>query len=291
MHRLWSHIGNYNKMPYVRTCLHKSKFIGLSVELQLFDDTELQDTLSFLAAVVPHPTRWERFEAHFDRLVRDSRTEISQSQLLSNLCLPSLHSLRLTFSDHTILGDDDGHFYQSWEMPNLRSLDIDIIPKLFEALKLSAALFRDFFITEGPAESERLSDFLTAFSNLEELDIAFNWRGTQGYHQAQMIEMPNLKRLSIGSPYSKRNEIRPFMVALRTPILCKSEISMVAPVSEDERSRALDDIFPHEDCSSVESLTLKNGRWKIHPISRTPQEVAWLTLFVVGFAEFCTLHS
>lgn len=142
-------------------------------------------------------------------------------------------------------------------MPNLRSLDIDIIPKLFEALKLSAALFRDFFITEGPAESERLIDFLAAFSNLEELDIVFDWRGTQGYQQAQMIEMPNLKHLSIGSPYSKRHEIRPFMVALRTPILRKLEISMIAPVSEDERLRALDDIFSYEDYSSVESLTLK----------------------------------
>lgn len=250
--RLWSNIGSSAKMPYVRACLQRSKTVGLSISLNLHEYAELQHVSSFLAAVVPHATRWEYFGAFFGRLTNSTRI----LPFLLNLRLPSLHSLCLTFLDCAILRDDDGHFYQSWEVPNLRSLDIDIIPRIFEAPNLSSVCFQGVSIDEGTAESERLKDFLSAFPKLEELDIVFHGRGMQYYQQAQLIEMPNLKHLSIGALYSYTKEICPFMVALRAPKLRKLDLHMSAPVSDDNGFRTLEDLFPHEDYSSMESLTL-----------------------------------
>lgn len=251
--RLWSHISSYNEMPYVRACLQRSKTVGLSIGLYLYTDADFQNALSFVAAVVPHSTRWEDFQACIGKATYSTRI----FPFLSNLRLPSLHSLCLTSFSSGDWGDDTGHFYSTWEVPNLRSLDIDRIPKLFEAPKLSSMCLRDVFIYEGnAAKSDRLREFLSAFSGLEELDLELIGRGVHLCQQAQLIEMPNLKHLSIGSPESDTRGISSFMVALRAPKLRKLKIDMLAPVSDDEDFRTLEDLFPHEDYSSVESLTL-----------------------------------
>lgn len=150
-------------MPYVRTCLQRSKSVGLSIKLRLYDTTRLQHALSFLAAVITHLTRWEHFGAVLGKT--DDRTELFQSHLLSNLRLPSLQSFSLSLSSSTILGDDTGHFYQSWEMPNLRFLYVDIIPKSFVASRLSSVHFSKICMAESAPEGERLRNFISAFPN------------------------------------------------------------------------------------------------------------------------------
>lgn len=232
--RLWSRINSGDNIPDVRTCLERSKSVGLTLVLDLNNDDDsdvgLERALAFLATVLPHSSRWEYLHLSFD--ATSLGWESRMMQLLSNLRLPSLHSLILMSSDE--LSDDIGHFYQSWEMPNLRSLEVDIIPKSFVAPKLSSVHLRQFEIGKDAAASERLRNFLTTFPDLEELSLDFCEDGAQGYPRDLLIDMPNLKTLSIESSDSALDVV-PFMTALRAAKLRELEIIMsAAEIQPDE---------------------------------------------------------
>lgn len=59
--RLWSRIRSSDRVPYVRTCLKRSKSVGLSIYLYLINDhgqpEDMKRDSLFLAAVVPHSAR------------------------------------------------------------------------------------------------------------------------------------------------------------------------------------------------------------------------------------------
>lgn len=254
--RLWSHITSFDKMPYVRACLKRGKSVGLSLVVYLNDEDELyvERALAFLATVVPHSSRWEYLYVSFDATVLG--LEGRMIELLSNLRLPSLHSLILLSSSPNILGDDIRHFYQSWEMPNLRSLEVDIIPKPFVAPKLSSVQLRQFDIGEDAAESERLRNFLTTFPELEELCLELWRNGAKGYDQRDLlIDMPNLETLQIKSSFRAR-DVRPFMIALRAAKLRELEIIMSA---EDiiDGELLFDNFLPLQQYPALETLRVR----------------------------------
>lgn len=132
--RLWSHISSSYEMRYVRTCLERSKSVGLSIDLLINNKGDLDRGLSFLAEVIPHSSRWEDLNVLFSfaRMDLDLRNKIHQSPIFSKLHLPSLYSLSLELNTTGNFNFDKNgiwHFYQNWDMPNLRSLDSDLVPK------------------------------------------------------------------------------------------------------------------------------------------------------------------
>lgn len=198
--RLWSRARYSDRMSYVRTCLKRRKSVGLSIDLYLINDhgQDMKRESLFLAAVVPHSARWKHLHLSFyDSVLRLK----SRKTILSNLRLSSLHSLSLVSSRPLILQDDIEYCYQTWEMPNLRSLEVDMIPKPLDAPKLSSMRLSwnfDIDIEGDAATSESLRSFLTAFPELGELRVEFQRNGAQGYQQGLLIDMPNLKTCELG---------------------------------------------------------------------------------------------
>lgn len=242
-------------MPYVRACLERSKSVGLSIRISFGAKCTWDCNLSFLAEVTPHSSRWEQLDVDFNlaKLGIDHREKFLQSNVFSNLYLPSLHSLSLQYVTWHPRGpsldiDDTLHFYQSWMMPNLRSLDTGSIPKSIIAPNLS-------YLSLSADKGDRLRDFITAFPALQELNIVISCDVRLGFGHTFAIDMPNLTALRITT--HKDSGIRSFMSALRAPALRKLKISMPAPEDENDCYSALNDFFPHDDYPALEDLSLE----------------------------------
>lgn len=266
--RLWSRVSSFDTMRYVRTCLERSKSVGLSINLFIDNKGHLDRGLSFLAEVIPHSSRWEDLNVLFSfaRMDLDLRNEIHRSPIFSKLHLSSLYSLSLELSatgNFDFDNDDIWHFYQNWDMPNLRSLDSNLVPKITITSNLCSFRFHRIF---GDAlRVAHFMKFIAAFPTLQELSIEIYSGYGKAFQQASTIDMPNLRVLHIDASECNRTDVRSFMGALRTPVLHKLSIVTSVPRSEDEDS-ALYDFFPHDDYPTLKELSI---RMHPHPDSPT----------------------
>lgn len=264
--RLWSRISKYDKMPYARACLERSKSVGLSISLTFTNAYVLTHELSLLAEVIRHSSRWEHLRVSFlleEEDITQHENDL-QSTIASNLHLPSLRSLELDYrrsrGEDDVLADDHHiqHFYQSWNMPNLRHFQSTIIPKSFIAPRLSSIDLWDFHTGGDPAASEQIRDFLTAYPELEKLRFDFTHSGAQSYPSSHLVHLPNLTTLGIGAYECDSRDVRPIMDALRIPKLRKLYIeTSISMMTEDDNDKILDDFLPLEAYPTLEDLTLR----------------------------------
>lgn len=272
--RLWSHIDSLREMRYVRTCLKRSRSAGLSIKLSIGqnDERKLDRLLSHFAEAIPHSSRWEHLDVYIGLTKTtsgiDLRKKILRSIISSDLHLPSLCSLRLDMDPNFFSGasdDNTRHFYQNWDMPNLRFLEISIVPKPIIAPKLSSFRLSGNFRDLPPSDKVRLRSFIASFPTLQELDVNLTSGGTssggQGSEQASeasTINMPHLRVLHIQS-YDNypRTDVRSFMRAFRTPVLHKVSIGMSVPRNDRELEEALDDFFPHVNYPALRDLSIE----------------------------------
>lgn len=261
--RLWSRINRQDKIPYMRACLERSKSVGLSISLAFNDADSLDCALSLLAEVTPHMSRWEhlRVEFELDEALIANHEEVLRSTIASNLHLPSLRALSLEYTatqeEYAVFANDDiRHFYQSWEMPNLRSLDSSTIPTPFIAPKLSSIHLYRSHISGGPATNDRLRDFLAACPKLEELTLRFIRTGARGYPRSHLMQLPNLTTLRVRAFSCDARDVRPFLRALQAPKLRRLDIETLTMRYDVGLTHVLDNFLPHEVYPALEDLSL-----------------------------------
>lgn len=264
--RMWTDINSSHKKPYILACLTKSKSAGLCIDLSFNANRfsySLDQSLSIFSTILHHSSRWEQLHVYVstEQAKSENLEKLRQSKLFSSIHLPSLHTLTLggpLFRGFSPAQEEFNAFYQSWEMPNLRSLRINHgVPKSIVAPNLISVELDLVSFDDGTGTSQQLQDFVSAVPTVEELYISLYRGDRQGFHRDFVLDMPKLKALNLSALCAGRSDIRSLMVALRAPALRKMKIVMSTPNSEDDRDTALNDFFPQDDYPFLEDLTLK----------------------------------
>lgn len=253
--RSWSYIDNNDNMSYARACLDRSGSVGLSVSFSIMS---YSNPLRFLDAIVPHSARWENLSITFIEQHPYTRTSaFCRSKLLQNLHLPSLRSLCLMASPGNV-ESDIYHFYESWDMPNLRQLEMNKVPRRFIAPTVTSVRYslRNIGNTlyEDPdafAQIQRLGPFLSAFPALVELEVAICLWGARGLEQMPSLQLPHLTRLRVDASSCGSTTAGLFMAKLQAPLLRKLEIVM--PKCNGDDIRILD-FFPCDNYPALKDL-------------------------------------
>lgn len=168
---MWTDISSSYKTIHILACLEKNKSAGLRIDLSFIVcrfSYSLDQSLSIFSTILQHSSRWEQLNIYLtiERAKSENLEKLRQSKLFSNILLPSLRALRLggpLFRGFSPAQEEFNAFYQSWEMPNLRSLRINhgvsksiVAPNLI-SVELDLVSFKD-----GTGTSQQLQDFVSA---------------------------------------------------------------------------------------------------------------------------------
>lgn len=259
---LWTKLGCSMTKSQLDAFLQRSKNAGLDIDLAGSEECRLD---CLLDTITPHSTKWRSLRVDCTTL-RSTRTRYAKLASC-HLDLEALGSLSLIHPDATETfrqayraqrnGDefnavsdlhirDEFHFYESWNVPNLRRLSTkDMMPRAHLAtalvsceLEFSSSQLREWDMVQ-------LVDFLNASYLLKQLSLRFADPriGNTSCHETKLLKLEYLSLAVTG--YALEENFRNFMQGLEAPLLSEARFTLSLSANNSAFRRWLDGLVPH----------------------------------------------